>query len=50
MPEFGDAHTDAAAKEKLQLWYPDREIVAMNIDWIAIGGGGIHCVTQQEFA
>lgn len=50
VPEFGDAHTDAAAKEKLQLWYPDREIVAMNIDWIAIGGGGIHCVTQQEFA
>ena len=39
VPEFGDAHTDAAAKEKLQLWYPDREIVAMNIDWIAIGGG-----------
>lgn len=47
-PEFGDARTDAAAKQKLQKVFPDREVVQINIDGIAAGGGGIHCTTQQE--
>ena len=47
-PEFGDAQTDAAAKKKLQNIFPKREIVQINIDGIAAGGGGIHCTTQQE--
>ena len=47
-PEFGDRRTDAAAKEKLMDSFPGREIVMLNIDGIAAGGGGIHCVTQQE--
>jgi agmatine deiminase len=47
-PEFGDAKADLAAKEKLQNLFPKREIVQINIDAIAAGGGGIHCATQQE--
>ena len=47
-PEFGDAATDAAAKTTLQRLFPSRQIVQINIDGIAAGGGGIHCTTQQE--
>ena len=28
--------------------FPDREIVAVGILDVAVGGGGIHCITQQE--
>ena len=47
-PEFGDAESDLAAATTLQRLFPDREIVQINIDGIAAGGGGIHCTTQQE--
>lgn len=48
VPEFGDARTDAAAVQTLTELFPKHEIVPVNIDGIAAGGGGIHCVTQQE--
>ena len=48
MPEFGDAKADAAAKATLKALFPTREIVQINIDGIAAGGGGIHCTTQHE--
>lgn len=47
-PEFGDERADAIAREKLSTLFPEREIVLLNIDGIAAGGGGIHCATQQE--
>jgi len=47
-PEFGDKKADADAKRKLGQLFPDREIILLNIDGIAAGGGGIHCTTQQE--
>ncbi|MEM7783022.1 MAG: agmatine deiminase family protein [Planctomycetota bacterium] len=47
-PQFGDTRMDAINREKLQQCYPDREIILLNIDGIAAGGGGIHCATQQE--
>jgi len=47
-PEFGDAKADTQAKETLKRLFPDRDIVQINIDAIAAGGGGIHCTTQQE--
>lgn len=50
MPQFGDTKADKDARDTLQAMYPDREIVAVNIDGIAAGGGGIHCATQQEIA
>ncbi len=48
MPEFGDKNADRRAKEKLKTLFPERDIVQINIDGIAAGGGGIHCATQQE--
>ena len=47
-PEFGDAKADRAARDTLQTLYPTRQVVQLNIDGIAAGGGGIHCTTQQE--
>ena len=47
-PEFGSAQSDAAARDALQQLFPKREVVQLNIDGIAAGGGGIHCTTQQE--
>lgn len=47
-PEFGDPLADAAAKRELQRVFTGREVVQINIDGIAAGGGGIHCTTQQE--
>ena len=47
-PEFGDAKADKAAYDTLQKLFPEREIVQINIDGVAAGGGGIHCTTQQE--
>ncbi|MBE1464739.1 agmatine deiminase [Kibdelosporangium phytohabitans] len=47
-PEFGDPKADAAAKATLTRLFPDREVVQIDIDAIAAGGGGIHCTTQQE--
>lgn len=48
VPEFGDPDTDPAAQSTLARLFPDRDIVQINIDGIAAGGGGIHCTTQQE--
>lgn len=48
MQEFGDDQADQAAQAALQQAFPKREIVAINIDGIAAGGGSIHCATQQE--
>lgn len=47
-PEFGDPQADTAAKRELQRVFPGRDVVQINIDGIAAGGGGIHCTTQQE--
>lgn len=47
-PQFGDAKTDASTKATLQRLFPGREVVQLNIDAVAAGGGGIHCTTQQE--
>ena len=47
-PQFGDPKTDNQAREKLQSAFPKRDVIQLNIDAIAAGGGGIHCTTQQE--
>ncbi|MGW6375236.1 agmatine deiminase family protein [Rhodococcus sp. NPDC055112] len=47
-PEFGDLEADSAARATLGRLFPDRQVVQINIDGIAAGGGGIHCTTQQE--
>lgn len=47
-PEFGDTRADNYCRNLLQSLYPSRRIVQLNIDPIAAGGGGIHCVTHYQ--
>ena len=39
---------DSKVRDVLAGIYPDREIVMVDINAIAPGGGGIHCITQQQ--
>ncbi|MFI0975893.1 agmatine/peptidylarginine deiminase [Streptomyces sp. NPDC021093] len=45
---FGDGAADRAAKATLSRLYPDRVVEQLNTDRLGAGGGGIHCVTQQQ--
>lgn len=47
VPQFGDSAADKFAKDLLTKLYPGRVVVQVNIDPIAAGGGGIHCVTKN---
>lgn len=47
IPSF-DTATDLAALETFARAYPDRKIVSVDMLAIAPGGGGIHCMTQQQ--
>ena len=47
MPGFG-IDADVRVKEVVARAYPDRRVVQVDIADIAPGGGGIHCITQQE--
>jgi agmatine deiminase len=40
--------TDDAAKEVLQSVFPDRKIVQIDCENVNFGGGGMHCVSQQQ--
>ncbi|MBE5961573.1 MAG: agmatine deiminase [Lachnospiraceae bacterium] len=46
MPSFGDP-ADHAAAEILGELFPEREIIPISARDILIGGGNIHCITQQ---
>ncbi|GCD95695.1 agmatine deiminase family protein [Embleya hyalina] len=48
MPKFGDAKADDRARQILRDHFPGREIVPVQIDFIASGGGGIHCSTHDQ--
>ena len=45
--QLGDAEADRAAAAVLADAF-GREVVQLNVDRLHAGGGGIHCVTQQE--
>jgi len=47
MPLFNDLH-DAAALETVQQCFPEREIVGIPAREVLLGGGNIHCITQQQ--
>ncbi len=47
MPSFGDASDDPAFRIFSGL-FPDRKIIQLLADDLVIGGGGLHCITQQE--
>jgi agmatine deiminase len=42
-----DARVDDAAQEVLRGCFPERELVGVPAREIILGGGGIHCITQQ---
>eukprot|EP00026_Physarum_polycephalum_P011148 Phypoly_transcript_11349.p1 GENE.Phypoly_transcript_11349~~Phypoly_transcript_11349.p1 ORF type:complete len:381 (+),score=41.16 Phypoly_transcript_11349:57-1145(+) len=48
VPAFGDAKYDQLAKEEIGKWFPEREIVLVPARDIVLGGGIIHCITQQQ--
>jgi agmatine deiminase len=43
-----DARTDAAARRALRRIFPRRRIVGVGAREILLGGGNIHCITQQQ--
>lgn len=48
IPLFGDKVHDKAAIETLQKVFPDRKIIGIYAREILLGGGNIHCITQQQ--
>lgn len=48
MPAFGVPDDDAAARAVVAAAHPDREIVQVQAREILLGGGCIHCITQQQ--
>ncbi|WP_431981423.1 agmatine deiminase family protein [Streptomyces qinglanensis] len=48
VPRFGDRRADRQAAAVIGDLHPGREVVQLEIDAIAEGGGGIHCATQQQ--
>lgn len=47
VPVGGDPAADARALAVLRDLHPDREVVAVPGEILALGGGGPHCITQQ---
>ena len=47
MPVFDDP-TDDAAYKAMAAAFPDREVVQVDAADLVLGGGGIHCITQQQ--
>lgn len=47
IPTFGDPH-DQAALDTLQRLMPERDVVGVPAREILLGGGNIHCITQQQ--
>jgi agmatine deiminase len=46
-PAYGIAE-DAQVAATLRCAYPDRRVVSLELRDLFRGGGGIHCITQQE--
>jgi agmatine deiminase len=47
MPAFDDP-MDVAAQESLAKLFPSRKIIAVSGREILLGGGNVHCITQQQ--
>ena len=47
IPSFDDP-ADGPAREIIQAAFPDRKLVQIRATDITRGGGGIHCITQQQ--
>jgi agmatine deiminase len=47
MPAYG-IPSDQRSREVVAHCFPEREVVQVDVRAIAHGGGGIHCITQQQ--
>ena len=47
VPTFGDKHDNQALSD-LQKYMPDRKVISVPAREILLGGGNIHCITQQQ--
>lgn len=47
IPAFNDPQ-DEIAKAQFQELFPDRKIVSVYTREVSVGGGNIHCITQQQ--
>ena len=47
LPQFGDGAYDEKAMTKMREIFPDLNVVGIHSREILIGGGNIHCITQQ---
>ncbi|MEM0343959.1 MAG: agmatine deiminase family protein [Thermoplasmata archaeon] len=47
VPAYG-IREDEMALDTLRSVYPDREVVSVDCSYIEIGGGAVHCITQQK--
>lgn len=49
VPQFGgdNRESDAQARRILQVVAPDRQVIPIDARAILLGGGNIHCITQQ---
>jgi agmatine deiminase len=47
VPVFDDPH-DPAALQTVQELFPERKVVGVRTREILLGGGNIHCITQQQ--
>ena len=48
IPAFNDGPRDSRARGVLQEMFPTRKIVQVPGQALAVGGGNIHCITQQQ--
>ena len=47
LPVFGDSNDEKAIR-KMKKIFPERDIVTIEAREILLGGGNIHCITQQQ--
>ena len=47
VPAFGDPN-DQPAAEAIAAAFPNRQVVPVDTRAVVVGGGNIHCITQQE--
>ncbi len=48
LPIFGDDHADENARKIIKSQFQNRQIVCLDGRDILLGGGNIHCITQQQ--
>lgn len=48
MPCYGVPEEDEQARAAVQPCFPDHEVVQVDVNAVAYGGGSIHCITQQQ--